>query len=320
MNHFRLVGFLLVLGVAVASWVITCGTWRLEQVAAGVVPLDPREFPVLTVITVGTGGAYENPARGGPATAVALDSRLVLVDAGRAVAEGLRGARIPLPQAEAVLLTNLLPENTVGLDDLLLTGWLLGREAPLRVYGPPGTAALARALAAGHAGGVRARAGALELDEAGAGLEVVEIGDGWSADFGDLQVRAAELPGGPLPALAYRFQGRGRSAVVAGSGWAPDALVELARGSNLLVHEATSVPPPELAGELGVSAERLRREAALHTQLEAVGTLAARAGVDALALVRMRPPPVYAIQVTGVVGERFAGRVLVPEDGDELSP
>ena len=40
-------------------------------------------------------------------------------------------------------LSSLLPENTVGLDDLLLTGWLDGREAPLRVVGPAGTAEFA---------------------------------------------------------------------------------------------------------------------------------------------------------------------------------
>ena len=54
----------------------------------------------------------------------------------------LRAAEIPLAQPSAVCLTSLTPENTVGLDDRLLTGWLAGRSQPLRVGGPPGTAAL----------------------------------------------------------------------------------------------------------------------------------------------------------------------------------
>jgi ribonuclease BN (tRNA processing enzyme) len=319
-NRLRLVAFLLVLGVAVASWAVTCGTWRMQRVAEGVVPLDPRRFPRLTVITVGTGGAYENPDRGGPATALALDAEVLLVDAGRAVAEGLRAARIPVSQPGVVLLTSLLPENTVGLDDLLLTGWLEGREAPLRLVGPVGTRALAADLLAAHRRGVEARAASLDLPPAGARLEASEVDDAWSARLGGIEVRAAALPGGPTPALAYRFQAQERSVVVGGHGWGGEALQALASGADLLIHEATVVPPPELGEELGVAPERLRREAELHAQMEEVGALAQRAGVTTLALVRMRPPPTYDFQVTQAIGDAFAGRIVVADDGDELRP
>lgn len=320
MNPLRAVGFLLVLGVAVASWVVTCGTWRIQRVAGGVVPLDPRHFGQLTVVTVGTGGAYENPDRGGPATAVALGEEVLLVDAGRAVSEGLRAARIPVAQPGTVLLTSLLPENTVGLDDLLLTGWLEGRAAPLTLVGPPGTASLAERLAAAHRRGVEARAASLALPASGAAFEAIEVGDAWSARRGEIEVRAAALPGGPTEALAYRFEARERAAVVGGHGWGADALLALASGADLLVHEAADVPPPELAGELGVAPERLRREAELHAQIADVGTLAQRAGVATLALVRMRPPPAYDLQVTQRIADRFDGRVVVADDGDELRP
>ena len=81
-------------------------------------------------------------------------------------------------------------------------------------------------------------------------------------------MRAAALPGGPLDALAYRFEASGRSIVVSGTGWAPDALVGFARGASVLVHEAAFIPEPEIARELGIDAEaeRLRREIALHTR------------------------------------------------------
>jgi ribonuclease BN (tRNA processing enzyme) len=135
-------------------------------------------------------------------------------------------------------------------------------------------------------------------------------------------VRAGALPGGPLPALAWRFEADARVAVVAPTGWAPDALAEFARGAALLVHEAAAIPDPELAREIGldVSPERLRREGALHTSLEGAGRLAQRAGVETLVLVRLRPPPIYDFQVTRVVGQHFDGRVLIADDGDELAP
>jgi ribonuclease BN (tRNA processing enzyme) len=225
-------------------------------------------------------------------------------------------------QPDTVLLTHLLPENTVGLDDLLFTGWLGGRSAPLRVIGPPGTRALMAGLAAAHADAVAALGPALGLPRAGAAYEAIEIVEGWSETREGLSVRAAELPGGPLPALAYRFEAAGRSVVVSGTGWAPDALVQLARGASVLVHEAAFVPTPEIAGELGIEAEadRLAREARLHTALADVGALAARAGVESLVLVRLRPPPVYDLQITTLVDDQFSGRIVVAEDGEEITP
>lgn len=322
MSNLRLLGFFLVAGVAVGSWALTCAAWRADRVMAGVAPLETRSFRHLTLVTVGTGGAYENPNRGGPAIAVARGERIALVDAGRAVAEGLRGAKIAPAQPGTVYLSSLLPENVVGLDDLLLTSWLEGRETPLRLVGPAGTAELAERVIAGYAGSIDARAASLGLTEAGARFEVLEVADGWTEDAGDFTVRAGALPGGPLPALAWRFEADGRVAVVAPTGWASDALVEFARGATLLVHEAAYVPDPELAREIGldVDPERLRREGALHTSMEGAGRLAERAGVGTLVLVRLRPPPIYDFQVTRVVGRDFSGRVLVADDGDEITP
>jgi len=320
--NLRVAGFFLVLGVATFSWLMTYGAWQYQKVAARVVPIETRSWARLTLVTVGTGGAYENPARGGPSTAVAVGSRVLLVDAGRSVAEGLRNATISVAQPDTVLLTNLLPENSEGLDDLLLTGWLEGRTRPLRVVGPPGTRGLADGLLTSHRRGIAARAEALGLPPEGAAFDVREIGDGWVGDMGGLRVRAGALPGGPVEAYAYRFEAEGRSAVVAGAGWAPEALIAFTRGAHTLVHEAAFIPDPEIAAEIGVDEdpERLRREIALHTRLEDVGGLARQAGVETLVLVRLRPPPVYDIQFTSEVNDSFDGAIIIPDDGDEITP
>jgi ribonuclease BN (tRNA processing enzyme) len=109
---------------------------------------------------------------------------------------------------------------------------------------------------------------------------------------------------------------------VSGTGWAPDALGALARGVHVLVHEAVFVPSPELAQEMHIDEdpERLRREAALHTGLDDVGDLARRAGARTLILVRLRPPPVYDLQISSRVDDRYDGRIVVASDGDEFIP
>jgi hypothetical protein len=137
--QFRIASLFVVAAVAAVAWVLTCGAWRLEEEVDRVAPLDPRDYARLTVITVGTGDRHENPARRGPATAIGLGERVVLVDAGRGLADALRLAGIPTQQPDTVYLTSLLPENVIGLDDFLLVGWINGRTAPLRVVGPPGS-------------------------------------------------------------------------------------------------------------------------------------------------------------------------------------
>jgi len=66
--------------------------------------------------------------------------------------------------------------------------------------------------------------------------------------------------------------------------------------------------------------ELLRRDAALHTSIESVGDIARRADADTLVLVRLRPPPVFDIQITTHVDDRYDGRIVIASDGDEITP
>lgn len=322
MTQFRAIGFVLALIVGIASWALTCVAWRFDEVAAGVVPLDRRAFERLTLVNLGTGGTYEDQNRRGPATGVGLGEDVWIVDAGRSLAESLRAAAIPISQPHTVLLTSLLPENTLGLDDLLAMAWIDGRREPLRLVGPKGSAALAEAARAAVGPGLALRAQALGLEAESPRYEVVEIEAEWSERRGELTITAGALPGGPGPGFAYRLEWRGRSAVIGGVGWAPDALARFAQGTHVLVHEAVYVPTPEVVQEAGIEEdpELLRRQAALHSSLEGAGRIAEKAGAESLVLVRLRPPPVIDLQITSVVDDVYGGRIVIARDGDEITP
>ena len=318
----RIVILLVLCGLVAFSWAGACVVYRAAEMGEQVAPVPRRDFNALTIVTVGTGGGYENPERAGPCTALGLGERIVLVDAGRGVSEALRSSHIPVSQPEWLLLTNLMPENTVGLDDLLFTGWLTHRETPLRVIGPSGTRAYVDALLGAYAAATAARSSSLGLAPEGARIDARDVAAGWSGELGGIEVRSGELRGGPLPALAWRFEHAGRSVVVSGTGWDPDGLASLASGADALVHEAVFVPSREDAEAMGITEdpERLEREGALHTSITDVGGLASRAGVHRLLLVRLRPPPAYAFQISGIVGGSFDGDIEVPDDGDEFEP
>lgn len=318
----RLLLLAVIAGLMGMMWASSCVMYRAAEIGQLVQTLEPRSFPRLTVLAIGTGGPYENRERLGPSTGIGWGSRVLLVDAGRGVAEALRTSALPVSQPDTVLLTNLLPWNTVGLDDLLMTGWRAPREKALRLIGPRGTAELADALLRAHRVGREAEGRALDLPAAGASFEVLEVDGGWSEERDGLVIRAGAIPGGPIAALAWRFEAGHRSVVVSGTGWSEDSLVDFALGANMLVHEAVHIPAPEDVEPAGilVDPERLRREADMHTSLMDVGDLARRAGVDTLVLVRMRPPPFLSLQITGTVRQHYDGKIEIPDDGDELEP
>ena len=315
-----LLGFLV--AVVIAMWVFAFLSKHFEKVAAGVAALPSAEFERLTLLTLGTGGTFENHWRRGPALAVGLAQEVVLVDAGRGVAEALRAAAIPVEQPDVLLLTSLDAENVLGLDDLWLTGWLRGRDAALKVYGPRGTEALARGLERALAPQADAQAAAFSLPPQGRGLEVHELEAPLSFAEGGLTLRGEPLRGGPLPALAWRVEGGGFSVVVTHGSADADALAAAAQQATFWVTEAVYGAALDRAREADLDGyEALRREADGHPRLEALGALATRAGVHSVVLVRLRPPPPFASQYETVLEEGgFRGNVHVPEDGDRLTP
>ncbi len=145
--------------------------------------LPPFEFEKFGAILAGTGTDYENPTRLGPTTVIGLGQTLALVDCGMASAQALRNAGIPVRQIETIYLTSLLPENVLGLDDLLFASWLSiePREKPLRLVGPPGTRALAERLLAAYRTSIDAKRQALHLPDTGLAFDVIEIQTGQAA-------------------------------------------------------------------------------------------------------------------------------------------
>jgi ribonuclease Z len=310
----------IVSAIAAGGWIATCALYRYRDAVVEVGLLETRHFEAPTLVVLGSGGATENPARLGPALAVGAGDDVILIDAGRGVAERLRAARIPLAQPETVLLTSLLPENTVGLDDLLMSGWRAGRETPLRVVGPPGTRALVDAVQTAQAEARRVLLAEVGLPPEGAHLEAIELSEPWQESGDSLAIRAEPLPGGPLPALAYRVEAGGRSLVMGSVAFGQTELAELARGAGTVVHGAVFRDAVEAAAQAGIpEAEQDQREASLELPLRDAARLADRVGSRTLVLVRLRPPPLFDFQFERIAGEHFGGHVIVAADGEEVS-
>lgn len=318
----RFVLFGVMLAVVVAMWVFAVLSKRFEKVAAGVAALPHAEFERFTLITLGSGGTFENHWRRGPALAVAQAQDLVLIDAGRGVTESLRAAAIPVEQVRLLLLTSLATENVLGLDELWLTGWLRGREEPLVVQGPLGTGRFVEGLTRALAGQADAQAAAWELGPGGRAVEAHEVAEATTLRWGTLTAHGAPLAGAAEPTLAWRVEAGPHSTVVALGSADAEALVAAAQDADFWVTEAVYGASLDRAREAGSEGlEALLREAGTHPRLEALGGLARRAGVRSVVLTRLRPPPPFAFQYEDVVEDGgFRGPVHVPDDGDRLTP
>ena len=211
------------------------------------------------VVLLGTGTPNPEPEASGPASAVLVDGRAYIVDAGvglvrraaeaadRYGAESLTAARLDI-----AFLTHLHSDHTLGLPDLIHTPWVAEREAPLKLFGPTGTAAMATHLTAAWEEDIQNRlTGRQPTTPDGWRVDVVEIDPGVIYEDDRVRVTAFTVQHTGWPeAYGLRFDGGGRSVVFSGDTRPTEAVVEMCSGCDVLVHEVYSATtfrdrPPE---------------------------------------------------------------------------
>jgi ribonuclease BN (tRNA processing enzyme) len=231
-------------------------TARLAAVAAlvmlaagvGASAADTREnpSPQVGIVFLGTGFPRPDPRAMGPSLAVVVGEKAYLVDAGagvvRRAAEAFERGEPALAadRLDTVFLTHLHSDHTLGLPDLLLTPWVVGREKPLTVIGPAGSTKMLESLSRAWSEDIAVR---LEGGEGGnrtgyrAVVREIEPGVVFRDDL--VEVTAFRVRHGSWhDAFGFRFDASGRSIVVSGDTAADPELVQrVCNGCDVLVHE-----------------------------------------------------------------------------------
>lgn len=280
-------------------------------------PPRPPAAPTIAgprVLVIGSGTPIADPSRGGPATAIAAGDRTLLFDAGAGVLRGLAAAGRDPSTIEHVFLTHLHSDHTLGLDEMVLGAWTVGRDRPLHVYGPPGTAAMIEHLEAAFSEDRAMRIEGLERgNPSGADAVAHEIAEGEALREPGLVVRAFGVAHGSFEhALGYRVDVDDRAIVISGDTAPSEAVVEACAGCDVLVHEVYSARGWRARPE-GFRAYH----AAFHTSGEELGRLAARARPGRLVLTHLLFFGAAPQSVIDEVREGFDGDVLIAEDGGE---
>ena len=196
----------------------------------------------MKVTVLGTGTPYPHGDRSGPAVLVEAAGKRLLFDCGRGVVIRLGQAGVQANDIDAVFLTHLHSDHVVGLPDLLLTGWLLGRRQPLRLWAPAGGRTIAQHLVQAFAFDRQIRAQTAKLPGKGAEFEVHEVGARELYDEGQVRVRAFVVDHGPVkPAFGYRIDYAGHTVVISGDTRFSENLIAAAKDANCLIHVAWSI-------------------------------------------------------------------------------
>lgn len=242
---------------------------------------------MIEVTLLGTGSPMVDPNRAGPATLVRAGGQTFLVDAGRGVLMRAAAVGVGAADVTALLLTHLHSDHITDLTDVITTRWITTfTRTPLRVIGPPGTAAVVDAILDALAPDISYRIGHHADITEPPSVEVEEVTDGvvWGRD--GVQILVAPTDHRPVePTIGFRVEFGGASVVLAGDSVPCASLDALSAGADALVHTVIRKDLVQL-----VPNQRLRDILDYHSSVEQAANTAARAGVGTLILTHYVPP------------------------------
>lgn len=264
--------------------------------------LRPDFHSDLTVILLGTGSPRAFYGRAKPGVVVLAADKAFVVDCGGATVDQLIKAGVMPQRISDVLFTHHHYDHNGGFFDLFITSWrthitaeqvFQGRSVPMRVYGPDTTKAIIGRMRESFEFDVKLRISYNLSDEAGSRIEYAECNEGVVYDHNDIRITAFEVDHRPVyPAVAYKFEYNGKTAIISGDTIPVPNMVQQATGADLLVHEAYNKRwLDDLIARYPEHAKALSNPAKYHTTTLEAADIANRAGVKHLALTHHIPAP-----------------------------
>ncbi|NIP73505.1 MAG: MBL fold metallo-hydrolase [Gammaproteobacteria bacterium] len=293
----------------------------------------------LSVMVLGSGGPVATPkGRASAGYLIFTDGEpRILMDAGGGTYQRLAASGVNIKDLDLVLLSHLHIDHTSDLSAMIKTlyfhnrGAGTRREAPIRIYGPGGNGKTfpgsdvpqypaTTAYVDGHysmPGGVQRylhvfagaiRGGSFDystrnIDPAlGEPVRTVLEEDG-------LVVKAVGVVHGPVPALAYRVEYKGRRIVFSGdTSTETDNMIAVAKGADLLIYDTAIMDD--------VPEERVFFK--LHTTPSRIGEVAAKTRPGRLVLSHITPvtdPRLDEVQRL-IRAQGYKGKLNVAQDLD----
>ena len=244
------------------------------------------------VVFLGTGTPLPDPERSGPSTAIVINGAAYIFDVGPGVVRRATAAmRMGIPALDSVNLktafvTHLHSDHTMGLPDLILTPWVMGREEPLELYGPRGIGAMTERIHAAWAEDIDQRLNDLQPSPPrGYQVNVHEIEAGIVYEDDNVTVTAIPVEHGPWIAFGYRIDTPDKTIVISGDARPTPALTAACDECDLLIFEIYT-----MGSTARVTPEWQAYRRAYHTSTEELAVIAAESRPELLVLYHRANP------------------------------
>lgn len=244
------------------------------------------------VVVLGTAGAVASAAHGHTYLAIDGAEGFLLADCGDMPVARIRRAGLALERMRGVIITHFHPDHVASLPVLVVSAWLLGRTAPLPVFGLEDATERFAAMM-----------GLFRCEEWPGLFDLpvqIVAGAAGALVLQNEEFRITSAPvSHPVPTIGLRIENRRSGAVVAYSADTEpcDEVIGLARGASILFHEATGA-------------------AVGHSTAAQAGAIACRAKVGRLVLVHYPPEDGQRAGWIEEASDAFGGRVELARDFD----
>jgi ribonuclease BN (tRNA processing enzyme) len=248
-----------------------------------------------------------------------------VLDCGLGVTDQFARTGIHFSALRSIFITHHHPDHNIEYGPLLVIGWLQGMPTSVRAFGPPPLRLMTEDLLRAHRPTIDFWRDDHPSLPALAALDVQEVSAaGAFTKDENVEVTAAIVHHPPVkPALGYRFDFRDRSIAFSGDTTPVEAVARLAKGADVLVHEAMLVS--EIAADIrrqladgrpGSFDELLAHTNASHSPIEAVGRIAQEAGVKTLVLSHLIPSidTITDDEWRAPAARTFKGEIIVARD------
>ena len=294
--------------------------WGGALLASGVVAhaATPGGKAGTKLVLLGTTGApYFIPERKMNGQAIVIDGRVYVIDVGYGVVGRMTEAELDFSEVAGIFLTHLHSDHIPDYPMLVYEIAHARGIDPVGVFGPEGMQQVhTGALQVFGEDFVRRPEMMRGLTPPDQRFTVTQISqDGAIYQDDSVKVTALAVPHFTIPSYAYRFDSRDRSIVISGDTKAFKPLANLAKGADILVHEAIYLPgfagPPYNMPE-----PMLRMATTVHTTPEQAGQIAQEAGVKTLVLSYLipgestTPDEIWRAEAA----KHFTGNIIVGHD------
>lgn len=245
--------------------------------------LAPSLYAGTKLIVLGSGTPNPDPNRAGSAYALVVNETPYLVDFGPGIIR--RAASLSPPWGgeieamtvknfEHAFLTHIHSDHSAGLADLLLTPWVMGRDAKLNLFGPIGLEQMAASTLKAFEDDINYRInGTQPSNKTGYKYNFHLLDEGLIYKDKNIMVEAFKVPhGGFDDAYGFKFTSEDKVIVFSGDTGPSKTLEKFASGADILVHEVYSN-----SGFLEKTQDWQKYHQEHHTSTFEVGEIASRA-------------------------------------------